>query len=185
MFLEWPDHFYSISRAMASPPTFYTRQKLWKCTKICLANCKCQSPRKQQVNSRTHERPLNEVYDLISECRERRLWHADQLKLALHRVLPTSPTLHRIIVLVRRFRKSISYKIENILSEIYFAANFWSSYIPSNFSWGTTSLSTKGITTLNSSKAGASWVASQLSVNKPVSDEWGSTNMLFFEQVMS
>ena len=136
MFLEWPDHFYSISRAMASPPTFYTRQKLWKCTKICLANCKCQSPRKQQVNSRTHERPLNEVYDLISECRERRLWHADHLKLALHRVLPTSPTLHRIIVPVTRFRKSISYKIENILSEIYFAANFWSSYIPSNFSWG-------------------------------------------------
>ena len=102
--------------------------------------------------------------------------HADQLKLALHRILPTSSTLHRSTVLVRRFRKSISYKIENILSEIYFASNFWSSYIPSNFSWRTTSLSTKRITTLSSSTPGVSRDASQISVNKPV---WSFANTLF------
>jgi len=33
---------------------------------------------------RIHEQPLNEVCDLHSECRERHIWHADQLKLALH-----------------------------------------------------------------------------------------------------
>jgi len=32
-----------------------------KWTKICLANWKCQSTRKQQVKSRTHEQSLNEV----------------------------------------------------------------------------------------------------------------------------
>jgi len=158
--------------------TFYIWQKLWKLTIICLENCKCQSSRKQEVNSSTHEQPLNEVCDLNSEYRERHIWHADQLKLALHRVVPTSPTFHRCIVLVRIIRKSISYKIENILSEIYFAANCWSSYIPSNFSWGTSS-STKRITTLNSSKPDMSRVASQLSVNKPVSDEWSFAVMLF------
>ena len=150
MFTNDQTTFASLVVPWRRHQTFYTWQKFWKWTKICLANCRCQSPRRQQVNSCTHEQPLNEVFDLISESRERRVWHAAQLKLALHRVLLTLPTLHRGIVLVRSFCKSISYKIENILSEIHFASNFWSAYIPSNFSSGTASLSTKRIMTLNS-----------------------------------
>jgi len=169
---------------MASPPNFLYMTETLEMDNNLLSRLQMSKYSRTTGKQSPHEQPLNEVCDQHAcrerECRERHVWHADQLKLALHQVLPTtSPTLHRSIVLVRRFRKSISYKIENILSEIYFAANCWSSYIPSIFSWGTTSLSTKGITTLNSSTPDVSRVASQLSVNKPVSDEWSSANMLF------
>ena len=120
---------------MASPPNSLYMTKTLEVDKNLLSKLQMSKFSQTTGNNRTHEQPINEVSDQHA-CRERHVWRADQLKLALHRILPTSPTLHRNIVLVTRFRKSISYNIENILSEIYFASNFWRSYIPSNIHEG-------------------------------------------------